>query len=191
VLKPDFIRSWQADRARRDQATAYVGTLLVEPSASDVRWLTESATGGDEDHARWELRYARCAAGLLAARRDALDDRTASLVSAALERAWRRDPRVASDRREIATRQLNTRLAAYTDALAEKDGREGANTKLARVLLGFSGRLDPSAIELGAAGDRVATYLRESSDALRQAFGAAVLPEDERPSEAGPARPRK
>ncbi len=190
MLKPDFIRSWQADRARRAQATAYVATLLAEPSASDVRWLTEGATAGDEDHARWELRYARCAAGLLAARRDALDDRTASLVSAALERAWRRDARVAPDRREIATRQFNTRLAAYTDALAEKDGREGASTKLARVLLGFSGRLDPTPTELAAAGERLGGYLRESSDALRQAFGAAALPENERPSAAA-ARPKK
>jgi hypothetical protein len=186
---PHFLRSWQAERARRAQATAYVATLLAEPSAADVRWLTDAATGGDEDHARWELRYARCAAGLLAARRDALDDRTASLVSGALERAWQRDSRVASDRRDIATRQLNTRLAAYADALAEKDGRESANTKLARVLLGFSGRLDPTAGELAAAGERLGAYLRDSSDALRNAFGAAVLPEDVRPSAA--ARPRK
>jgi hypothetical protein len=190
VLRPDFLRSWQADRARRAQATAYVATLLAEPSAADVRWLTEGGTGGDEDHARWELRYARCAAGLLAARRDALDDRTASLVSAALERAWRRDPRVAPDRREIATRQLNTRLSAYTDALADKDGREGTLTKLSRVLLGFSGRLDPTPSELATAGERLGGYLRESSDALRHAFGAALLPDDERPS-AVAGRPKK
>src|SRR5215472_3568887 len=144
VLKPHFLRSWQAERARRANATAYIATLLAEPSAADVRWLTEGAAAGDEDHARWELRYARCAAGLLTARRDALDDRTASLVSAALERAWRRDRRVAPDRREVAARQFNTRLAAYTDAVADKDGREASSTKVARVLLGFSGRLDPA-----------------------------------------------
>jgi hypothetical protein len=188
-----LFRRWRAERSRREQATAYVVTLLAEPSTADVQWLAQGATGGDEDHARWELRYARRAAGLLAARRDALDDRTASLVSAALERAWQRDARVAPERRDIAIRQFNTRLAAYSDALAEKDGRESASTKLARVLLGFAGRLDPTATELAAAGERLNAYLRESSEALRNAFGAATLPEDQRPSAgaAGATRPRK
>jgi len=183
VLRIDFWRQWRAQRARRAQASSYVSTLLDEPAAADVRWLAQGATGGDEDHARWELRYARRAAGLLAAQRDALDDRTASLVSAALARAWRRDPQVAAERRDIATRQFNTRLAAYADALAEKGGRESTNERLARVLLGFAGRLDPTAAELDAAGARLTTYLGEASNALSVAFGAAALPDDVAPSQ--------
>jgi hypothetical protein len=183
VRRIEFWRRWRDDRARRLQASIYVATLLAEPSVGDVRWLAEGVTRGDEDHARWELRYARRAAGLLAAQRDALDDRTASLVSAALARAWRRDPQVAVERRDIAARQFNTRLAAYADALAERGGRETTGARLARVMLGFAGRLDPSPAEISAAGERLAKYLAEASDALRSAFGAAALPDDVAPSE--------
>jgi hypothetical protein len=188
VLRIDFLRRWRADRARRAQASTYVATLLSEPTPADVLWLAREATGGDEDHARWELRYARRAAGMLAAQRDALDDRTASLVSAALGRAWRRDPRVAPDRRDVATRQFNTRLAAYADALSERDGREPTSVRLARVLLGFSGQLDPASAALSAAEERLEAYLREASDALSAAFGTAVLPEDVPPSGLAAAR---
>jgi hypothetical protein len=181
-LRINFWHRWQADRARRGHASSYVATLLAEPSPADVQWLAREATGGDQDHARWELRYARRAAGLLVARRDALDDRTASLVAAALARVWHRDPNVALDRRDVAVRQFNVRLAAYADALDEKDGRETSSTKLARVLLGFSGRFDPTTPELAAAAQRLTTYLDEASDALRAAFGIAVLPEDAPPS---------
>lgn len=186
-----FWQSWQARRVARARASAYVQTLLAEPTPTDVAWLASDATGGDEDHARWELRYARRAAGLIVARREALDDRTASLVGAALERAWIRDARVAPGRRDIATRQFNVRLAAYTDASDEKDGREEASTKLARVLLGFAGRVDPSPIELDAACERLSRFLRESSDALRAAFGTAALPEHERPSVAAAGAGRR
>jgi hypothetical protein len=89
---------------------------------------------------------------------------------------------VALDRRDIAVRQFNVRLAAYTDALDEKDGREGSSTKLARVLLGFSGRLDPTTTELAAAAQRLSAYIDEASEALRAAFGTAVLPDDAPPS---------
>lgn len=181
-MRIDFWHWWQAHRARRDHASEYVRTLLAEPVLADVQWLAREATGGDEDHARWELRYARRAAGLLVARRDALDDRTASVVATALAHAWRRDPHVALDRRDIAIRQFNVRLAAYTDALDEKDGREASSTKLARVLLGFSGRLDPTTPELAAATTRLTGYIDEASDALRAAFGTAALPEDAPPS---------
>jgi hypothetical protein len=179
-----FLSDWRLERARRTHASAYVTALLLEPSVADVQWLAATAAHGDEDHARWELRYARRASGVLIAQRDALDDRTASLVSSALTRAWARDPQVASDRREIAARQFNARLAAYADALSEKSPREGTSARLARVLLGFAGRLDPTPAELAAAGERLATYLRESSEALREAFGAAILPDDEPPSAA-------
>jgi hypothetical protein len=187
VLRLDFLHHWRADRARRAQASTYVAAILAEPSASDVRWLAEGATKGDEDHARWELRYAKRAAGMLAAQRDALDDRTASLVSAALARAWQRDPQVAPDRRDVAARQFNTRLAAYADALAERDGREGTTVRLGRALLGFAGRLDPSAAELNVAGEHLKAYLAEASEVLRATYGAPVF--DGRESK--PAESRK
>ena len=175
TVRLDLWRHWRADRLRREQASRFVDVLLVDPPPNDVRWLADLAAGGDEDHARWELRYARRAGGLLVAQRDALDDRTASLVSAALARAWRRDPQVARNRREIATRQFNARLAAYGDALSERGGSEGTGARLGRVLLGFAGRLDPSASELAEAGRCLAGYLKESSDALREIYGGAVF----------------
>ncbi len=183
IVRIQLWRRWRADRDRRGRASTFVASLLAEPPESDVRWLAETATGGDVDHARWELRYLRRAAGLLAAQRDALDDRTASLVSAALLRALRRDPQVAPDRADVAARQFNTRLAAYADALEAKGGDARPGERLGRVLLGFAGRLDPGPEELVAAGQRVGAYRRESSDALRAAFGTAALPDDIAPSQ--------
>lgn len=175
-------RRWQAERAGRDQASAFVRALLVDPPESDVRQLAEIGTGGDADHARWELRYVRRAAGMLAAQRDALDDRTASLVSSALARAVRRDPHVAAARREVAARQFNLRLSAYAEALEDKSGAERTGDRLGRVLLGFAGRADPTAPDLEAAGAIVTAFLGEASEALRRSFGAAELPDDVAPS---------
>jgi len=176
-------RRWQAERAGREQASAFVRALLVDPPEADVQRLAAIGTGGDADHARWELRYVRRAAGMLAAQRDALDDRTASLVSSALARALRRDPGVAAARRDVAARQFNVRLSAYADALVEKNGPEGTGDRLGRVLLGFAGRLDPTPSELEGAGAIVTAFLAEASEALRRSFGAAALPEDVAPSE--------
>jgi hypothetical protein len=173
---------WAAERAGREQASAFVRALLVDPPESDVQRLAEIGAHGDADHARWELRYVRRAAGMLAAQRDALDDRTASLVSSALARAVRRDPHVATTRRSIAARQFNIRLSAYADALDDKSASEGTGDRLGRVLLGFAGRLDPSNADLEAAGAIVTAFLAEASDALRRSFGAADLPEDVAPS---------
>lgn len=178
----DLVRRWQIERAGRTRASAFVHALLEEPAASDVGLLATVATAGDADHARWELRYARRAAGLLAAQRDALDDRTASLVSAAMARAMRRDPQVAASHRDVAARQFNTRLAAYSNAIQERGSEEGTSDRLGRVLLGFAGRHDPSADELGRAAGVVATYFADASDALRRVFGAAALPADVAPS---------
>src|SRR6185437_12094853 len=73
---PLFAR-WRAERDLERRATTFVQTLFVEPGSADVEWLARVATRGDLDHARWELRYARRALGLIAAQRDARDDRTA------------------------------------------------------------------------------------------------------------------
>ena len=69
---PLFAR-WRAERELQRKAAAYVTTLFREPEPADVDWLNQTATRGDVDHARWELRYARRALGLIAAQRDALD----------------------------------------------------------------------------------------------------------------------
>jgi hypothetical protein len=177
-----LLRRWQAERSGRDQAARFVRVLLVDPPTADVQRLAEIGTGGDADHARWELRYVRRATGMLAAQRDALDDRTASLVSATLARALRRDPAVAAARREVAARQFNRRLTAYADALVEKSGPERTGDRLGRVLLGFAGRHDPTAAEVEAAGVIVTSCLSDASDALRRSFGAAALPDDVAPS---------
>lgn len=182
-MRMGFWGRWQAERAGREQASAFVRALLVDPPESDVQQLAEIGTRGDADHALWELRYVRRAAGMLAAQRDALDDRTASLVSSALARAVRRDPRVAATRRSIAARQFNIRLSAYADALDDKSASERTGDRLGRVLLGFAGRLDPANADLEAAGAIVTAFLAEASEALRRSFGAADLPEDVAPSE--------
>src|SRR5262245_1967900 len=75
---PLFARG-RAERELQRKAEAFVAVLFREPDPADVQWLAEAATRGDTDHALWELRYARRALGLIAAQRDALDDRTASV----------------------------------------------------------------------------------------------------------------
>src|SRR5919199_2437945 len=101
---PLFAR-WRAERDLRRRSAAYVATLLQEPSEADAAWLAQVATRGDLDHARWELRYARRAVGLLVAERDALDDRTGSAVAHALTAALHADPNIARDMLDVAERQ--------------------------------------------------------------------------------------
>src|SRR5690606_9472451 len=101
-----------------------------EPDEELARWLSQVATGGDLDHAAWELRYARRALGLLAAERDSLDDLTPSLVASALSEEFRRDPAIAADRAPLAERQFNQRLSAYRTAVRE---REPGRTTAERV----------------------------------------------------------
>lgn len=77
---------------------------------------------------------------MLVAERRAHDDRTTSLVAAAVHDAFVADPHVARDAAALAERQFNDRLAAYRDALRART-REPAATRLARVLLAFAGAL--------------------------------------------------
>ena len=132
------LRAWTVDRDQRRRAASYVAALFAEPADDDVAWLSEHGTDCDTDHARWELRYARRALGLLAAQRDALDDRTASLVASELARALANDPAVAPGKIRMAERQLNARLSAYRDALGNRQG-EGSGWHLGRTLLEFAG----------------------------------------------------
>ncbi len=169
-------------RARRAAAAGYVAAAFAEPPAADVRWLAALATGGDEDHAAWELRYARRAVALLLAQRDALDDRTGSLVARALDDAMAADPLVAADLAGLAARQFNERLAAYRDALDARSA-EPRGPRLGRVLLVFSGSVRAARGEgLGQAAEVLDRYVGELGAALAAAFGEARLPEDQPPS---------
>ena len=60
-----FTPAWRAGRERQRRAAAVVAALAAEPDEADVAWLADAGANGDVDHARWELRYARAALGLL------------------------------------------------------------------------------------------------------------------------------
>jgi hypothetical protein len=173
---------WRAERELQRKAAAFVTALFREPDESDVQWLTQNATRGDLDHARWELRYARRALGLIAAQRDALDDRTASIVAREIAEAFDRDRNIAAGMLETAERQFNARLSAYRDGLA---ARAGAPTpiRMGQTLFAFAGGSfklrDDNIVR---AGELLGAYLAEANEALRAAFGTAVLPENVPPS---------
>ena len=175
---------WKQSRVLRRSARAFLRTLQSEPGDDDVRWLAERGTGGDQDHARWELRYARRALGLLAAQRDALDDRTASVVAHELGTALSNDPMIDASKRPVAQRQLNSRLRAYGEVLSHRDAPESTGTRLARALFSFTGK-EPelTSADLRRGGDLLASYLDEANEALRREFGIATLPENIPPSE--------
>jgi hypothetical protein len=180
-----FWRAWRAGRDQRRAADIVAVGLHAEPSATDVDWLAGLMLRRDEDHARWELRYARRALGLLVAEREALNDRTAVLVAEALEAALAADPHVAADRQDVAQAQFNARLAAYRTALAKRDGKEPAPARLARELLSFAGAITSDhAAAIARGGAILDAYQDEASALLRRAFGEATLPEDLPPSQA-------
>ncbi|MGH7664712.1 MAG: hypothetical protein ACRENI_10525 [Gemmatimonadaceae bacterium] len=191
-----LLTRWRAARELRRRAESYMRTLRQEPNAADVDWLARHGTRGDADRARWELRYARMALGRLAAQRDAMDDSTAAAVARRIGDFFARDPDVAGDRRAVAERQFNDRLAAYADAIEARStgGSSPTRIRLARVLLGFAaganagdGRTrpaEPLPAETHVAGI-VGAYLEEANEALRRDFGAATLPDDIPPSAAG------
>jgi hypothetical protein len=178
---PMFTR-WRSEREFQRKAEKFVARVLAEPSDDDVRWLAQTATHGDTDHARWELRYARRSLGLITAERDALDDRTSSLVARALADATARDPQVAPEMQEVAERQFNARLSAYRDALAARAGAATA-ARLGQTLFAFAGgsfrQIDEHILR---GGDLLAAYLAEANAALRDTFGKASLPENVPPS---------
>ena len=167
-----FWRRWREERALRRRAVAYVGVLSAEPAGEDVAWLARLDPGGDSDHARWELRYARRAMGLLVAERDALDDRTASEVGRALAAALRFDPQIAPGKRSVAEQQ--------------RRADEPTAGRLGRVLLTFTTGAEraraSTAADVARAGETLSRYLLEANEALRESFGVATLPEDVAPS---------
>lgn len=174
---------WRIARQLRRKAGQFVAAVTAEPSSEDVSWLARTATRGDEDHARWELRYARGAVALLVAQRDALDDRTGSIVAAALAESFAADTRIDQDRRDLAERQFNARLSAYRDALGARV--PDASLRLGQTLLAFAGGSFRDANDhVKRAGEIVAAYVELASDALRTVFGTASLPEHVPPSAA-------
>ena len=179
-----LLTAWNAHRALRRRAAAYVRTLMADPAEVDVEWLAATGTGGDADHARWELRYARRALGLIVAQRDALDDRTASAVARELAAALGRDTEVAPGKLRVAERQLNARIRAYADAVVNREGA-GSGWHLGRTLLSYAGRKEGAPPEqVARAGDLLARYLGDANTALREQFGTAGLSDDVVPSAA-------
>src|SRR5258708_19708103 len=106
---------WRDERDLGKKVASYVASLMREPEDADVEWLTRAATKGDADHARWELRYARRALGLIVAQRDALDDKTGSAVARALSDPVARDPSLNAPTLEIAERHFNPTITPYPD----------------------------------------------------------------------------
>lgn len=178
-----FTPEWRAARARLERGRKYAAVALAEPAEADVEWLARAAAAGDEDHARWELRYARMSVALFVAERDALDDRTSSDVAAALREAFAADPRVAPDLRPLAERQFGDRVQAYREAFFGR-GAAGASDRLGRVLLAFASDGARSAgTPLARATELLAGYGLECNAALRDAYGTVQLPEHLPPSE--------
>ena len=177
---------WREDRDLQRKADAYVETLMREPSDADVEWLAKSATKGDADHARWELRYARRALGLIVAQRDALDDKTGSAVARTLADATARDRSVDASTIEIAERQFNARISAYRDGLDARTSSTPVATRLGQTLFAFSGGAFRDAKEdVAKGGALLVSYAAEANEALRGAFGTAQLPENVPPSAVG------
>jgi hypothetical protein len=172
---------WREERRLRRKAAAYTQTLHAEPREDDVAWLASAATGGDADRARWELRYARRALGLLVAQRDALDDRTGSAVAREILTALANDPNVGAGKARVAERQFNQRLRTYTDAIAAR--RAFGASGLALALMASAGvAVPPSEAELARGMAILDGYLAEANEALRRTFGVASLPENIPPS---------
>lgn len=175
-----FGKSKAAEQHRR-AAQAYIAVASSEPDEADVAWLASILGDGDIDRARWEFRYARRAFALLVAERDALDDRTGSLVAREMRQALQMDRSVAAGMVGVAERQLNQRLAYFRTAFSERSSTESTDVRLARVFLDRLGVRDVSG-NVARASTIARRYIEASQDALRAAFGVAVVPEDQPPS---------
>lgn len=178
-----FLPGWRESRERERRARAVIDGLRHEPDEADAQWLADAAANGDLDHARWELRYARAALGLLVAQRDALDDRTAAELSHAYLASLDDDPRIATDRRDLVERQFNERLQAYREAMQLRGGTVQAADRVGRCLLAFaSDGARTAGAPLAYAIELLQKYADESAELLRTTYGEATLPEDVKPS---------
>lgn len=167
---------WQASRLRRQRVEVYLNHLLREPEPADRDWLVAVAVSPPV--ALRELTFARRALGLIVAERDALDDRTAADVAHQLA------PVVAAEARRDREQGIawGERWRAYTATLAVRGTPESPATRLARVLLAGAGLSDPSSEVLHRATLFVQQTRASLNEHLRDAFGAASLPEHVRPS---------
>ena len=178
-----FTAAWRTERERRHRAAVVAEALRREPDGNDVVWLADAAANGDQDHARWELRYARAALGLLIAQRDTLDDRTSAEIATAMTEAFETDPRIAEDRRDLAARQFNERLLGYREALHVRGGPVTPPDAMGRCLLAFaSDGARTAGAPLAYAIEVVERYAAEAAEMLRRTYGEARLPEDVPPS---------
>ena len=175
-----FGKSKAAEQRNRAVAS-YVREASAEPDEDDVRWLASVAGDGDMDRSRWELRYARRSFALLVAERDALDDRTGSLVAREMRQALHMDRSVAAGMVAVAERQLNQRLISFRVALSDRSSADAQDVRVARVLLDRVGVRDVT-VNLPRASAIVRKYLEELQDSLRKVFGVASVPEDVPPS---------
>jgi hypothetical protein len=177
------VSKWTTQQIEREwerHASAYVSALMTEPEPAAVDRL--AAIGDlDADHARWELRYVRRALGLLIAGRDALDDRTASLVGQALAKAVEHDPSAAPAMRSVSATQFNARLRLYRDLMGRRGAARTPVAQLGEALVGFAGGR-PGNDQSAWAASWIAEELDRCNEALRQEFGAVDLPEDVAPS---------
>jgi len=178
-----FTAAGRTERERRRRAGSVAEVLRREPDGNDVVWLADAAANGDHDHARWELRYARAAIGLLVAQHDALDDRTSADVATAIAEAFETDSRIAEDRRDLAARQFNERLLGYREALRLRGGPITPQDAMGRCLLAFaSDGARTAGAPLAYAVEVMERYADEAAAALRSNYGEAQLPEDVTPS---------
>lgn len=174
---------WTAQQLEREwerRASSFVSTLMSEPEPDAVDRL--AALGDrDADHARWELRYLRRAIGLLIAGRDALDDRTASMVGQALAKAVEHDPSAAPAMRALSATHFNTRLRTYRDLMGQRGASRTPVDRIGAALVGYAGGQGGS--DHGPwPGSWVATELDRCNEALRHEFGTVELPDDVAPS---------
>lgn len=167
---------WRAQRERTRRASTYLGQMLRTPEPADVAWL--QSVGVPESVACRELIFAKRAIGLIVAERDALDDRTASVVARQLAPVVSREARASIE----LGREWGERWRAYTAALAVRGNLEAPATRLARVLLAGAGIGEPSRDQLARATQFVNDTRAAANVALRDVFGVATLPEDIRPS---------
>lgn len=172
--------SQQVEREWERRASSFVSTLMTEPEPASVEKL--AALGDmDADHARWELRYLRRAIGLLIAGRDALDDRTASMVGQALAKAVEHDPSAAPAMRATSAAHFNARLRLYRDLMGQRGASRTPVGQIGEAVVGFAGGR-PGNDQSGWAGLWVSEELDRCNEALRQEFGAVELPDDVAPS---------
>ncbi|MEO7962876.1 MAG: hypothetical protein ABIT38_03105 [Gemmatimonadaceae bacterium] len=180
-MSPRLFDEWRSGRRNRRAVATYIAALMTEPSADDVAWLAAAACDGDLDRARWELRYARRALGLVVAQRDSLDDRTPSLVARELADAVQSDRNVAPAMLRIAERQFNDRLTSYRDVLISRS-TQSPSARLGRTLLQIAGTSFPQEDLVVRGGEVLSGYVAEANDALRAAFGAPTLLTDRPPA---------